>query len=80
MICSILLVLAFYRGKGHPDDSIERYRKAYLHKRASFRFDSEAVEMKLEGQKSFARSKYKEVYGLFDTDRCFYVKIGRAHV
>ncbi|MCR5577196.1 MAG: YcxB family protein [Oscillospiraceae bacterium] len=80
LVCSVLLVLAFYRGRGRPDDSVERYRKAYLNKRASFKFDSEAVEMKLEGQKSYARSKYREVYGLFDTAACFYLTIkGRAY-
>lgn len=80
LICSVLLVLAFYRGSRHPDDSVAKYRKYYLHKRADFRFDSEAVEMKLEGQKTHARSKYKEVYGLIDTDLCFYLTIkGRAY-
>lgn len=80
LICSVLLFLAFYRGSRHPDDTVEKYRKAYLHKRASFRFDSEAVEMKLEGQKSFARSKYRELYGLFDTDLCWYISMkGRGY-
>ena len=80
LICSVLLVLAFYRGNGRPDDSVGKYRRAYLNKRAAFRFDSEAVELKLEGQKSFARSKYREVYGLFDTAMCFYLTVkGRAY-
>ena len=40
----------------------------------------DALEMKLEGQKSYARSKYGEVYGLFDTARCFYIFVkGRAY-
>jgi glucose-1-phosphate adenylyltransferase len=36
--------------------------------------------MHLEGQKNYARSKFKEIYGLFDTDMCFYFVIkGKAY-
>ena len=80
MICSVLLVLAFSKGSKRPDDTVANYRKAYLNRRASFSFDETGMEMKLEGQKSYARSKYKEIYGLYDTDLCLYCVIkGRAY-
>ena len=80
MICSVLLVLAFSRGKSRPDDTVAKYRKAYLNHRVSFHFDGTGVEMKLEGQKNYARSKYREIYGLNETARCFYLIIkGRAY-
>ena len=80
LICSVLLVLAFSRGKSRPDDTVDKYRKSYLNRRVSFHFDETGVEMKLDGQKSYARSKYQEVYGLFDTALCFYIFVkGRAY-
>ena len=80
MICSLLLVLAFSRSSRRPDDTLKKYRGAYMNRRASYRFDSEGVEMKLEGQKSYARSKYKEIYGLLETETCLYLTIkGRAY-
>ena len=80
LICSVLLVLAFSRGKSRPDDTVDKYRKSYLNSRVSFHFDETGVEMKLDGQKSYARSKYKEIYALNETERCLYLIIkGRAH-
>lgn len=80
MICSVLLVLAFSQGRSRPDDTVAKYRRAYLNHRVSFKFDEAGVEMKLEGQKNYARSKYKEIYGLCDTERCLYLVIkGRAY-
>jgi hypothetical protein len=80
LICSVLLVLAFASGKKRPDDTIRKYRASYLNKRATYSFGSDALEMNLEGQKSYARSKYGEVYGLFDTALCFYIFVkGRAY-
>lgn len=80
MICSVLLVLAFSRGKSRPDDTVAKYRKYYLNHRVSFHFDETGVEMKLDGQKNYARSKYREIYGLNETARCLYLTIkGRAH-
>ena len=80
LICSVLLVLAFSRGKSRPDDTVDKYRKSYLNRRVSFHFDETGVEMKLDGQKSYARSKYKEIYALNETERCLYLIIkGRAH-
>ena len=80
LICSVLLVLAFASGKKRPDDTIRKYRTSYLNKKATYSFGADALEMKLEGQKSYARSKYGEVYGLFDTALCFYIFVkGRAY-
>ena len=80
LISSVLLVLAFSGLRKRPDDSVQKYRRAYLGKKAEFIVDGEGVQLHLEGQKGFARSKFKEIYGLFDTDRCLYFAIkGRAY-
>ena len=80
LICSVLLVLALSKRSGQKDETPAKYRKHYLNRHVTFDFNDEALEMRLEGQKNYARSKYKEVYGLFDTDRCFYIAIrGRAY-
>ena len=80
LVCSVLLVLAFSRGGKSRDDTAGRYRRHYLNRHATFDFDDEGLELRLEGQKNYARSKYKEVYGLFDTDQCLYAAIkGRAY-
>ena len=80
IICSVLLVLALSGGGKRPDESTAKYRKYYQDKRATFTIDDSGVEMHLEGQKSYARSKFREIYGLFDTDMCFYFVIkGKAY-
>ena len=80
LICSVMLVLAFSTGQKRPDDSVAKYRKYYLNRRVSFTIGEDGVEMRLEGQKNYARSKFKEIYGLYDTDRCFYFVIkGKAY-
>ena len=80
LICSVLLVVAFSGLRKRPDDSVQKYRRSYLGKKAAFEVDGEGVQLRLEGQKGFARSKYKEIYGLFDTDKCLYFAIkGRAY-
>lgn len=80
LICSVLLVLAFSRSDRRPDDTPAKYRKHYLNRHVSFSFDDAALEMRLEGQKNYARSKYREIYGLAETDRCIYCVIkGKAH-
>ena len=79
LVCSVMLVLAFTR-RGQKDDTPARYRRHYQNRHVTFDFDEEGLEMRLEGQKNYARSKYKEVYGLFDTDKCLYIAIrGRAY-
>ena len=80
VICSMMMLVALARGKSRPDDTLAKYRKHYLNRKATFHIDDEGLTMHLEGQKNFARSKFKEIYGLFDTDRCFYFVIkGRAY-
>lgn len=80
MICSIMILLALSRGRKRRDGTVEKYRKYYLNHRVNFIIDEDGVEMKLEGQKNYARSKFKEIYGLYDTDSCFYFVIqGKAY-
>ena len=80
LISSILLVLALSGGGRRPDDSTAKYRKHYQDKKVEFTIDENGVEMRLEGQKNFARSKFREIYGLYDTDRCLYFVIkGKAY-
>ena len=80
LICSVLLVLALSGGSRRPDGSTEKYRRYYLGKQAQFRIDEEGVMFQLEGQQHPARSKFKEIYALYDTDRCFYFVIkGKAY-
>ena len=80
VICSLLLLVAFSRPGRRPDDTLKKYRKYYLDHKASFRIDESGVEMHLEGQKNYARSKFREIYGLYDTDLCFYFVIkGKAY-
>ena len=80
LICSVLLVVAFSRGRNRPDSSLAKYRRYYQDRKATFRIDDSGVEMHLEGQKNYARSKFKEIYGLYDTELCWYFVIkGRAY-
>ena len=80
LICAVLLVVALSGGGRRPDESTAKYRKYYQDKQATFKIDENGVEMHLEGQKNYARSKFKEIYGLFDTDMCFYFVIkGKAY-
>jgi len=78
--CSLLLVVAVSGGRNRKDGSIEKYRKYYLGRRADFRIDEDGVKMQLEKQKNPAASKFREIYGLFETDKCFYFVIkGKAY-
>ena len=80
LICSVLLVLALRTGGKRPDDSVKKYRKYYTGKNAAFTVDDAGVELKIEGQQNYARSKFKEIYGLYETDLCFYFVIkGKAY-
>ena len=79
LICAVLLLVAISGGR-RPDESTAKYRKYYQDRQATFKIDDSGVEMHLEGQKNYARSKFKEIYGLFDTDMCFYFVIkGKAY-
>lgn len=80
VICSLMLLVAFSRSGKRPDDTLKKYRKYYTGRKAAFRIDEGGVEMHLEGQKNHARSKFREIYGLFDTDLCYYFVIkGKAY-
>ncbi|MBR1561527.1 MAG: YcxB family protein [Clostridia bacterium] len=80
LICSVLLVLAFSRSGKRPDDTVAKYRKHYLNRHATVAVDEEGIELRLEGQKNYARSKFKEVYGLYETDLCLYCVVkGKAY-
>ena len=80
LICSILLLLALSRPGKRPDDTVAKYRKYYLDRRADFKVDEEGLELHLEKQKNYARCKSEEVYGLSETDRCLYCVIkGKAY-
>ena len=81
IICGILLLVALSGGsKRRPDNTLQKYQAAYKDKKATFSVDEEGLEFHLNGQRNYARSKFKEVYGLFDTDLCYYVLIkGRAY-
>ena len=80
VICSLMLLVAFSRSGKRPDDTLKKYRRYYTGRKATFRIDEGGVEMHLEGQKNHARSKFREIYGLFDTDLCYYFVIkGKAY-
>ena len=80
LICSLMLLVACHRPGKRPDDSLKKYRKYYLDKKAAVKVDDGGVELQIEGQKTHARSKFKEIYGLFDTDMCYYFVIkGKAY-
>ena len=80
VICSVMLLVALSGGKNRPDDSLKKYRRYYLEKGAEFKIDEDGVEMHLEGQKNYAKSKFREIYGLNDTDQCLYFVIkGKAY-
>ena len=79
VLFALILLLALLLGRKKADSSVQRYRKHYLDKRAHFLIDSSGVELKLNGQKAYARSKFKDIYSLIETDRTFYFEIkGRA--
>ena len=76
---ALILLLAILMGWRKADGSIARYRKYYLNKKAHVLLDDSGVELKINGQKTYARSKYKEVYSLLETDDTFFLEVkGRA--
>lgn len=81
VVCSLMILVACSSKKRSGSDAtLQKYRKYYLNKTASFRLDDNGVEMKLEGQRNHARSKYQQIYGLFETKKCFYFVIkGKAY-
>lgn len=80
VVCSLLLLVALSAGRRQNDGTVEKYRKYYLDHKVDFRFDETGVTMQLEKQKNKSQSKYTQIYGLFDTDKCFYFVIrGKAY-
>ena len=76
---ALILLLALLMGRKKADSSVERYRKHYLNKKVHVLLDDSGVELKINGQKSYARSKFKEVYSLLETEKTFFLEIkGRA--
>ena len=79
VVFALLLLLALFMGRKKAESSVERYRKHYLNKKAHVLLDDSGVELKINGQKSYARSKYKDVYSLLETEKTFFLEIkGRA--
>lgn len=74
-----ILLLAIFMGRNNADRSVQRYRRYYLNKKAHFSVDNTGVELKLSGQKTYARSKFKEIYTLLETEKTVFLEIkGRA--
>lgn len=81
IVCSLMILVALSsRRRSGADGTLEKYRKYYLNQKVAFRIDENGVEMKLQGQKNFARSKFSQIYSLLETDTCFYFVIkGKAY-
>ena len=81
IVCSLMILVAVSsRRRSGTDDTLKKYRKYYENHRATFRMDADGVDMKLEGQKNHAHSKFRQIYSLFETERCFYFVIkGKAY-
>lgn len=66
IVCSLMILVAVSsRRRSGADDTLKKYRKYYENHRATFRMDADGVDMKLEGQKNHAHSKFRQIYGLF---------------
>ena len=76
---ALILLLSLMIGRKKADSSVERYRKHYLNKRVHVALDNSGIELKINGQKSYARSKYKDVYSLLESEKSLFLEIkGRA--
>ena len=79
ILFGLILLLAVIMGHRKADSSVSRYRKHYLDKKAHVQLDDKGVELKINGQKSYARSKYQDIYSLLETEKTFFLEIkGRA--
>lgn len=81
IICALMILVACSsRKRSGSDETLKKYRKYYEGRRVAFRIDEDGVEMKLEKQKTYARSKFRQIHGLFETKKCFYFVIrGKAY-
>ncbi len=79
ILFGFIALLSVLLGHGKADSSVQRYRKHYLNKKAHFLVDNSGVELKLNGQKTYARSKFKDIYNLIETEKTLFFEIkGRA--
>ena len=79
IVFGLLLLLSVTMGRRKADSSVQRYRKYYLNKKANFSVDDTGVELKISGQKTYARSKFKDIYNLLETEKTLFLEIkGRA--
>lgn len=72
---ALILLLGLLMGRKKADSSVERYRKHDLNKKIHVLLDDDGVELKINGQKSYARSKYKDVYSLVETEDSFFLEV-----
>lgn len=81
IVCSLMLLVAFSsRKRSGADETLQKYRQHYRNQKVAFRIDENGVEMKLQGQRNFARSKFSQIYSLLETEQCFYFVIkGKAY-
>lgn len=78
--CSLLILVAVSGGRDRGDKTVEKYRKHYLDRKAEFTIDEDGIALQISGQKKGAKSKFKEIYGLYETEKCFYFVIqGKAY-
>lgn len=81
ILCSLMILVGCSsRKRSGTDDTLKKYRKYYQDRGVSFLIDESGIEMKLEKQQNYAKSKFRQIYGLFETDKCFYFVIkGKAY-
>lgn len=80
VVCSLLLLVALSAGRRQNDGTVEKYRKYYQDRKVDFQISESGVTMQLEKQKNRSQSKFTQIYGLYDTDLCFYFVIrGKAY-
>lgn len=81
IVCSLMILVGCSGARrSGSDETLKKYRKYYTDRRVSFLIDENGVEMRLEKQKSYAKSKFQQIYALYETERCYYFVIkGKAY-
>lgn len=81
VLSSLMILLAVSsRQRSGINDTLKKYRKYYENHQVTFHIDADGIDMKLEGQQNRAHSKFRQIYGLFETEHCFYFVIkGKAY-
>ena len=78
--CSVLLLVAVSAGRDRHDETVSKYKKHYTGKKTDFCIDEDGIYLKISGQKNHAQSKFSQIYGLYETEKCFYFVIrGKAY-